>query len=190
MKEKKLLCPLALILAAVVLLSGCGLTGQEPAAVEPTPHGGTDVIVNALAINLMESFPVQVSVTVRGDLVDGCVALEGITPTAVEGGWVLDIASSRAEDMVCSEALVPFEETVPLEVVGLPAGSYRVTAGEQTASFTLEMDNALPETAAPEPVITLERTPCFGFCPVYADKYPSFCCFPDMVWVQITNINI
>jgi putative hemolysin len=53
-------------------------------------------------------------------------------------------------------------------VLGMPAGTYTVSAGEQSTTFTLDMDNAPPEATESLPVITLERTPCFGTCPVYA----------------------
>lgn len=157
----------SLFLLSAGLLAACSPAEPQPGGQNPAPGGGTDVYVNEILVNIMESFPVQVSVTVRGDLADGCVSLNGLTPVAVDGGWQIDSDSSRATDMACTEALVPFEETVSLDVYGLPAGTYTVTAADQSTSFTLEMDNIIPEATAPEPVITLERTPCFGFCPVY-----------------------
>jgi hypothetical protein len=38
-------------------------------------------------------------------------------------------------------AIVPFEETVSLDVEGLPAGEYTVEVGELSQTFTLEQDN-------------------------------------------------
>jgi len=39
--------------------------------------------------------------------------------------------------------LAPFEETIPLEVYGLPAGTYTVEVNGAQGTFDLEMDNIL-----------------------------------------------
>jgi len=39
--------------------------------------------------------------------------------------------------------LAPFEETIPLEVYGLPAGTYTVEVNGVQGTFDLEMDNIL-----------------------------------------------
>jgi hypothetical protein len=38
-------------------------------------------------------------------------------------------------------AIVPFEETISLDVEGLPAGEYTVQYGDLYETFTLEQDN-------------------------------------------------
>jgi inhibitor of cysteine peptidase len=58
--------------------------------------------------------------------------------------YKVTITTKRPADKMCTEALVPFEESVALEVVGLPAGTYTVEVNGVTASFTLDGDNALP----------------------------------------------
>jgi putative hemolysin len=165
--KKQLVSLFSFILMNGLLLTACGSPALEPSSSENPPQEGTDVTINEIHTNVMESFPVQVSVTVRGDLADGCVTLNELIPVAIDGGWEIKVDSSRDADAICTEALVPFEQNVPLDVEGLPAGTYTVTLGEQSTSFTLQMDNARPGETDPEPVITLERTPCFGFCPVY-----------------------
>jgi inhibitor of cysteine peptidase len=42
---------------------------------------------------------------------------------------------------VCTQALVPFEETIPLDVEGLLAGEYTVNVNGVMATFTLDVDN-------------------------------------------------
>ena len=44
-------------------------------------------------------------------------------------------------DVSCTMAIVPFEETVSLEVEGLPAGEYTVQSDEISETFTFEQDN-------------------------------------------------
>jgi inhibitor of cysteine peptidase len=46
---------------------------------------------------------------------------------------------------MCTQIVVPFEESIPLDVVGLPAGTYTVDVNGVTGSFTLDVDNQLPE---------------------------------------------
>lgn len=50
----------------------------------------------------------------------------------------------RGPDAICTQALVPFETTVALDVVGLPAGTCWVIAGDQCKSFTLDVANEPP----------------------------------------------
>jgi inhibitor of cysteine peptidase len=46
---------------------------------------------------------------------------------------------------MCTQALVPFEESIDLDVRGLPAGTYTVDVHGETATFTLDVDNVLEE---------------------------------------------
>ena len=49
----------------------------------------------------------------------------------------------HSEGDACSQAVVPFEETVALDVEGLPAGTYTVVLWDTSETFTLDMDNTL-----------------------------------------------
>jgi inhibitor of cysteine peptidase len=42
---------------------------------------------------------------------------------------------------MCAQVLVPFEETIALDVAGLPAGAYTVVVNEVKTSFELAVDN-------------------------------------------------
>ncbi len=74
------------------------------------------------------------------------------------------------------------DETVPLEVAGLPAGEYTVNVNGVIGTFTLSTDNAMP---------TEEGTSSLG-CPVpaegqalYEDPSGSFCfLYPDRFQMQ------
>lgn len=44
----------------------------------------------------------------------------------------------------CMQVVEPFEKTIPLQVYGLPAGTYEYSvSGEHTGTFTLIRDNTL-----------------------------------------------
>ena len=59
------------------------------------------------------------------------------------------ITTTRPADAMCTEALVPFEETFSLDVYSLPAGTYTVNVNGITDTFELAVDNVSPDEAAP-----------------------------------------
>ena len=132
---------LALLVAAAL---ACG------PAPEPTPTPGPGGVirgvpaVESVDVLIMESFPVQAQAVVRGTLGDGCTTLDEVTTTREGNVFRLRLTSQRPADAVCTLALVPFEEVVPLDVEGLPAGRYTVDANGVMATFDLAVDNVLP----------------------------------------------
>ncbi|MGW8317731.1 MAG: hypothetical protein ACWGPS_00690 [Candidatus Promineifilaceae bacterium] len=115
----------------------------------------------------MESFPVQVSVTAKGTLNDGCTSIDQITTVREGSTFQTTITTSRPVEALCTEALVPFEETFPLEVEGLKAGTYTVDVNGISATFTLAIDNLLGE----EPVGIDVPAECM---PQSEDRMPFF----------------
>lgn len=100
------------------------------------------IFIDDLKINIMESFPVQVSATVVGNLPDGCTRIVDSKAEMIdESTFELRIITERPEDMMCTMALVPFEEHINLDVKGLPAGTYTVKGFGLENSFTFDMDN-------------------------------------------------
>jgi hypothetical protein len=110
----------------------------------PTPAMVTGVAtVEEIAILVMESFPVQVAVVAHGYLPDGCTEIDEIDQTFDEetNTFSVEITTVRPRDKVCTEAIVPFEERISLEVCGLPAGTYTVDVNGVTNTFALQVDN-------------------------------------------------
>lgn len=118
-----------------------------PAATEPPASGGAVEIglamVDGLDFLIMESMPVQVSVVARGSLPDGCTAIGQAATQREENTFVVTLTTVRPVDAICTQALVPYEHTVPLDVVGLPAGTYTVTVNGVSGTFDLAADNVL-----------------------------------------------
>ena len=101
-----------------------------------------NVYVDSIQILILESFPVQVHVKVVGNLPDGCTSIVGSKAEMVdESTFELNIYTERPEDMMCTMALVPFEETIQLDVEGLSAGTYTVRGFDLEETFTLYIDN-------------------------------------------------
>jgi inhibitor of cysteine peptidase len=143
---------------------------EEPAS-ENASYGSA-ATVEGLTVRVLESFPVQVEATLNGYLPDGCTSIHEINAVREEQTFTIDIVTNRAEDVACTMAIVPFEETVALDVAGLAAGEYTVVSGELSDTFTLTADNTLPEEGqgCPEPqedetlVEFVDRTLGIGFC--------------------------
>jgi inhibitor of cysteine peptidase len=137
------------LLLLSLALAACGTpadAGQTPTE-EPVTQGLASV--EEIQLQIMESFPVQVAVLVEGYLPDGCTEIDGIDQTFDEetNTFSVKITTVRPTDAVCTEAIVPFEERISLDVRGLPAGTYTVDVNGVTGTFTFDVDNELPEGA-------------------------------------------
>lgn len=94
-------------------------------------------VVDSIDILMMESMPVQVNVVVRGNLPDGCTTIGQATTDRQDTFFVITLATQRPVDAMCTEALVPYEQTVPLDVAGLSSGVYTVTVNGVSETFEL-----------------------------------------------------
>ena len=98
--------------------------------------------VDSIQINIMESFPLQVSVTLQGNLPDGCTHLLSSKALKTdETIFEVFIYTVRDPKAICTMALVPFQETVSLDVAELVAGTYTVKAYDLSTTFTFDQDN-------------------------------------------------
>lgn len=151
---------LIILLFGVTLLAACNAGAVETAATptagpttEPTAAPGSNeptrgqAIVNSIDAQILESFPVQVNVVARGDLPDSCTQIDEIITQQSGDTFRVAITTLRQPELACSQALVPFEQSIPLDVVGLPAGTYTVLVNGTSGSFTLAVDNVLPDSA-------------------------------------------
>jgi hypothetical protein len=82
---------------------------------------------------------------VDGYLPDGCTEIDEINKSFDQQTKTFDveITTVRRADKVCTEQTVPFEKNIPLDVYGLPAGTYTVNVNGVTDTFTFESDNKL-----------------------------------------------
>lgn len=127
----------------LLFLPACGTedAGGDNSQDQPVIRG--EASVESIEILILESFPVQVRVRVRGNLPDGCTKIDRISRGSNLEDYTLwvEITTIRPRDRACTEALVSFEEIVPLDVYGLPAGTYTVDVNGVTDTFTLSVDN-------------------------------------------------
>lgn len=105
--------------------------------------------VNEVEVLLKESFPVLVDVIVKGDLPDGCTELsEDVSQRLVEKEFSIELNTRKLKDrdVMCTQALVPFEKTISLEdVVGISAGEYSVNVNGVKKTFKMDVDNYISD---------------------------------------------
>lgn len=118
-------------------------TKVKPISSEDLISGEERAYVDSMDIFIMESFPVQVSVQVYGNFPDGCTSFKEAQVIYDEETQTFDVHlfTTRPKDAMCTQALVPFEENIKLDVNGLPAGTYTVKVYDMTGTFTLDVDN-------------------------------------------------
>lgn len=106
---------------------------------------GQGVYLDQVETIVIESFPVQVLLKVSGNFPSGCGGFGQINQRMQSNKF--EIAMHHAlipPGTLCAMALVPFEKIVPLQVYGLPAGTYEYSVnGELTGTFSLSRDNQL-----------------------------------------------
>jgi hypothetical protein len=167
MKRKITIVLLFLVLYFLVL-SSCG--GEQTAVPEPTdevaistpsataPAEATPLTeplyglanVESLEILTEESTTEEVRVRLRGLLPNGCTEIDEIIRQQEGSVFTLAVSTVQEPGQDCTEALVPFDETITLDVSGLETGSYSVKVNDLEGSFNLDAGDQPPE----EPAIT------------------------------------
>jgi inhibitor of cysteine peptidase len=98
--------------------------------------------IETVDIQILESLPVQIIVIAKGTFPDGCGQLGKINTVQSGNKFTITIGrKSIDEQMMCTQALVPFENKIPLNVKGLKAGNYSVNVNGISQSFKLDVDN-------------------------------------------------
>ena len=129
--SKKLLL-LGLIMLITIFVTGCF-------SILPTTGLA---LVDEIDILILESFPVQINVIARGNLPDPCTEISEVLQEREGDTFFITIKTYRSPGF-CIQVLAPFEEIIPLEVYGLPAGTYTVNVNGVQDTFDLEVDNIL-----------------------------------------------
>jgi inhibitor of cysteine peptidase len=101
--------------------------------------------VEGIEIIVLESFPVQIKVNARGYLPDGCTKIDEITKEKKDSTFFVKIKTVRPDDIFCTEAIVPFQEVISLDVYGRKAGKYNVDVNGIKGTFELGKDNVVRE---------------------------------------------
>jgi hypothetical protein len=93
------------------------------------------VYLDSIELLTMESFPLQFSLALAGNLPTPCDQLRvAVSPPDADNKIVVDVYSLSDPDAICAEVLKPFTATIPLG--SFPSGHYTLWVnGEQVAEF-------------------------------------------------------
>ncbi len=136
------------IILASVLVTGCAPDALKDS---PAPKGDGEFIlgeavVENVEIMFLESFPLQVHAAAVGYFPDPCTEIEDVFVDREGNHFEVLITTLREADVMCIQVIEAFEQVIPLDVYGLPAGDYTVTVNGIEAEFTFLQDNSLPES--------------------------------------------
>ena len=98
--------------------------------------------VDEVEIFILESFPVQVHVIARGELPDSCTEIDEVSIRREGDIFYITITTTRPFDKG-APVVTPFEEVIPLDVIGLKAGIYTVNVNGVIDTFEFQVDNIL-----------------------------------------------
>jgi hypothetical protein len=132
--------------ALAMIFAACApVTATPSPIVTEVPTQASAAVVKSIEILLLESFPLQVHAVLRGDLPDaGCTTIASVDQVREGNTFRLTLITTTDPLALCAPALTPFEEVVPLDVHGLPAGTYTVQANGVQQTFEFTVDNTLP----------------------------------------------
>ncbi len=108
--------------------------GEVP--LEETPVENL-AMVDAIGIRILESDPVQVEVVVRGNLADGCTQINETLVSREGNQYQVILTTQRPPDAICTQALVPFEEIISLDIEDASPGEYTVDVNGVVDTFSL-----------------------------------------------------
>jgi inhibitor of cysteine peptidase len=139
------------LVSLALLLSGCTLTdllapaegdgdagsGAPPPTEAPAGPVESGLLqVGSVEVLILESFPVQVNVVVRGTLSDACTELGEIAQARSDNAIEVTITTVRDPLAICAQVLAPVEVTISL-TGDFPPGEYTVTVNGVTEAFTV-----------------------------------------------------
>ncbi len=126
----------AILIALFILLTACAFAAA-------TPDGGAqDVAIYIKSTDLLvaESYPVQISLHVTGDLPTPCHSFNySYQIGSPNDRFRIDVSawSESDPDAVCVQVLEPFDVNIAIPMEGAPQGSYSVWLnGEKIGDFS------------------------------------------------------
>lgn len=124
---------------------------EEPTAEPAKEETAVEMVAGEAPIDsaLLSLENDQWIVTIEGNLPDGCTEVHEITQS-VDGNTIqVNISTTRPKDMMCTQVVTPFTETVVLETADLPNGEYTVEVnGSPVAEPVVIGEEHMPEAAA------------------------------------------
>ncbi|HJR81940.1 MAG TPA: hypothetical protein VJ821_17840, partial [Anaerolineales bacterium] len=110
---------------------------SDPDFTKPTEQSGL-ADVQSVEIQILESDPVQVNAIARGYLPDsGCTTISEATQIRNGNTFTVTVKTKYDPQVLCAQALTPFEQVISLDVSSLLPANYIVIVNGVQASFQL-----------------------------------------------------
>lgn len=122
------------------LLPEEGIPGLGPGDIF-APGGGKLAQVESIEIMVSGALPVELNVAARGSLPDKCTAIDQARTSRTGNVFQVELTTKQVSTEDCHPEAVAFEEKIPLDVKGLPAGLYTVDVNGVVGTFEFAMDN-------------------------------------------------
>lgn len=133
--------PKVIFFMMLTILLGAACTRGSKSTATPAADQAVVITVDAdvkeIQIHATDTYPLQASVTVSGELPDSCTQIGKADQTVGGKTIYLKVYMDRPITAVCSEGVVPYEKTFPLDVKGLSAGKYTVNVNDVTSSLEI-----------------------------------------------------
>ena len=100
-----------------------------------------DASVTDIDILFISSLPVQVRIIARGELADSCTEVGDITTSRSGDSFIITVMTQRPKDLICAAVIVPFEESIDLDVEDITVGTYTVEVNGVTGTFIIDASN-------------------------------------------------
>jgi len=94
-------------------------------------------MVDDVELVISDSGAARFSLVVSGYYNDGCTRWGGFTQQVDGRRITVSVYTRRPRDAMCTQAIVPFSETIPLDLAGLEPGTYTVDVNGHTLEVTL-----------------------------------------------------
>ncbi len=115
-------------------------SGEHPAALMESIPPATSyrpLSVDAVTVETGLGSPPPVQAIISGSLPDTCAQVEFVEQSQAASTFVIRLASIPSAAADCIQDPLPFSMSLPLNVAGLPAGSYAVETNGVRAAFDL-----------------------------------------------------
>jgi hypothetical protein len=93
--------------------------------------------IDSVEVSIVSFDPIRIDITISGYLADGCTKLGDISQ-AVDGRRItVTVNTVRPRDAICTQAIVPFSQTVALSTSALAPGAYTLAVNDLEHELTL-----------------------------------------------------
>jgi hypothetical protein len=115
----------------------------EAGTEEPEVEVAGEAPVDTIEVQFLDSG--QPQVVISGNLPDGCTEIATREVEQQGDTFQVTLTTQRLTGQMCTEALVPYQEVIRLEINDLPEGEYTVAVSGQSETFSLGEEQAAQE---------------------------------------------